>query len=96
MITAQYPNPVSKYMTVLYTTLFTHWLYAMMLQYSLVPERGMRLDPQPPVCLCIKTELCQKETLKTWLNKNKDNRTRAEITNWFVEVSFHCFVSSRV
>ena len=46
----------------------------------------MRLDPQPPVCLCIKTELCQKETLKTWLNTNRDNRSRVEITNWFLEV----------
>ena len=57
-----------------------------MFAYSLYPEGGMRLDPQPPVCLCIKTELCHKETLKSWLNKNKDNRRRVEITNWFVEV----------
>jgi serine/threonine protein kinase len=52
----------------------------------LYPEGGMRLDPQPPVCLCIKTELCHKETLKSWLDKNKDNRRRVEITNWFVEL----------
>ena len=56
-----------------------------MFAYSLYPEGGTRLDPQPPVCLCIKTELCHKETLKSWLDKNKD-RSRVEITNWFVEV----------
>ena len=52
--------------------------------YSL---RVVRDDPQPPpVCLCIKTELCDRETLKTWLNNNRNNRKRKEVMAWFEEV----------
>ena len=40
----------------------------------------------PPVCLCIKTELCDKATLKTWLQNHIRDRKRIEVTNFFTEV----------
>ncbi|CAI8006163.1 eIF-2-alpha kinase GCN2 [Geodia barretti] len=46
----------------------------------------LRLDPEPPVCLCIKTELCERETLKAWLRAHKEDRKRKEVTAWFVEI----------
>ena len=47
----------------------------------------MGSDLQPPMCLCIKTELCDKQTLKIWLRDNK-HRQRKEVTTWFMEVLF--------
>ena len=52
--------------------------------YSFTHEK---LDPEPPLCLFVRTELCERETLKIWLAQNKENRKRKEVAAWFKEVS---------
>jgi serine/threonine protein kinase len=54
--------------------------------YSLSAGGFPVLDPERPTCLCIKTELCDRATLKTWLGHNKDGRKRLEVTTWFLEI----------
>ena len=49
-------------------------------------SRLLKRAPEPPICLCIKTELCDKATLKTWLSEHKYGRKRKYITECFMEV----------
>ena len=44
----------------------------------------------PPTCLFIQTELCERDTLRNWLNKNckEKSRNKGQILTFFKQVSF--------
>lgn len=54
--------------------------------HSRMYTTNLQVDPEPLFCLCIKTELCDKETLKMWLKNHIYDRKREYITNYFIEV----------
>ncbi|XP_064395058.1 uncharacterized protein LOC135342289 isoform X2 [Halichondria panicea] len=46
------------------------------------------LPLDPPTCLFIQTELCQRDTLRTWLNKNCEEKSRAksQVLSFFKQI----------
>ncbi|XP_064395053.1 probable helicase with zinc finger domain isoform X3 [Halichondria panicea] len=52
------------------------------------PKIQPSLPLNPPTCLFIQTELCERDTLRTWLGKNceEKSRTRSQVLSFFKQI----------